>query len=90
LSKVYVHITFSTKKRHPFIDNAIKEELWRYLGGICKKLEYNPIRVGRHNDHVPIRCLSSKKITLINLLEEIKKKTSNTISTYNNVTPLFS
>ena len=34
LSKVYVHITFSTKKRYPFIDNVIEQELWTYLGGV--------------------------------------------------------
>ena len=42
LSKVYVHITFSTKNRYPFIDNEIEQELWAYLGGICKALECNP------------------------------------------------
>jgi hypothetical protein len=51
LSKVYVHITFSTKNRYPFIDNQIKEELWAYLGGVCKALECNPVRVGGHSDH---------------------------------------
>jgi len=45
LSKGYVHITFSTRDRYPFIDDAIKQELWAYLGGICKALECNPIRV---------------------------------------------
>ena len=52
LSKVYVHITFSTKKRYPFIDNAIEQELWSYIGGVCKELECNPIRVGGHNEHI--------------------------------------
>ncbi|MDR2690794.1 MAG: transposase, partial [Dysgonamonadaceae bacterium] len=65
LSKVYVHITFGTKNRYPFIDTEIREELWAYLGGICKGLESNPIRIGGHNDHVHICCLLSKKITQI-------------------------
>jgi REP element-mobilizing transposase RayT len=46
LSKVYVHITFSTKNRYPFIDKNIENELWAYIGGICKNLECNPLRVG--------------------------------------------
>jgi REP element-mobilizing transposase RayT len=81
LSKVYVHIVFSTKNRYPFIDNAIKQELWSYLGGICKALECNPIRVGGHNDHVHICCLLSRKITQMKLLEEIKKESSKWIKT---------
>ncbi|MDR0613194.1 MAG: IS200/IS605 family transposase [Dysgonamonadaceae bacterium] len=76
LSKVYVHLTFSTKNRYPFIDDAIKNDLWEYLGGICRGLECNPIRVGGHNDHVHICCLLSKKITQIKFVEEVKKQSS--------------
>ena len=81
LSKVYVHITFSTKNRYPFIDNEIEQELWAYLGAICKALECNPIRVGGYNDHIHICCLLSKKITQMKLLEEIKKESSKWIKT---------
>jgi len=81
LTKVFVHITFSTKHRQPFIDNEIERELWDYLGGVCKALECNPIRVGGHNDHVYICCLLSKKITQIKLLEEVKKQSSKWIKT---------
>ena len=81
LSKVYVHITFSTKHRYPLIDAAIEEELWAYLGGICESLECNPVRVGGHNDHVHICCLLSKKITQMKLLEEVKKNSSKWIKT---------
>ena len=81
LSKVYVHITFSTKHRYPFIDKAIEQELWEYIGGTCKALECNPIRVGGHSDHVHICCLLSKKITQIKLLEEVKKESSKWMKT---------
>ena len=81
LSKVYVHITFSTKKRYPFIDGNIEQELWAYIGGICKALECNPIRIGGHTDHIHICCILSKKITQIKLLEEIKKESSKWIKT---------
>ena len=81
LSKVYVHITFSTKKRYPFIDGNIEQELWAYIGGICKALECNPIRIGGHKDHVHICCLLSRKITQMKLLEEIKKESSRWIKT---------
>lgn len=79
LSKVYVHITFSTKNRYPFIDDVIKNNLWEYLGGICRELECNPICIGGHNDHVHICCLLSKKITQIKLIEEVKKQSSKWI-----------
>jgi len=81
LSKVCVHIVFSTKNRYPFIDNEIEQELWAYLGGICKALACNPIRVGGYSDHVHICCLLSRKITQVKLLEEIKKESSKWIKT---------
>jgi REP element-mobilizing transposase RayT len=76
LSRVYVHITFSTKNRYPFISNEIKTRLWEYIGGICKEFECNPIQVGGCNDHIHICCLLSKKIPQIKLLENIKKASS--------------
>ena len=81
LSYIYTHITFSTKNRHPFIDDGIKPELWAYIGGVCKALECSPIRVGGHDEHTHICCLLSKKITQIKLLEEIKKESSIWIKT---------
>jgi REP element-mobilizing transposase RayT len=81
LSKVYVHLTFSTKNRFPSIDNTVKERLWEYLGGICRGLECNPVQVGGHSDHVHILCLLSKKITQTQLMEEIKKQSSKWMKT---------
>jgi len=81
LSKVYVHITFSTKTHKPLIDDAIKASLFEYIGGICKGLDCNPVRVGGHRDHVHILCLLSRKIAQMKLLEEIKKQSSKWIKT---------
>ena len=81
LSQVYVHIVFSTKHRHPLIDDNISEELWAYIGGICNGLECQPLRVGGHDDHVHICCQLSRKITQMKLLEEVKKASSKWIKT---------
>ncbi|MCL2417619.1 MAG: transposase [Bacteroidales bacterium] len=45
-TKVYVHITFSTKNRYPSINKEVEQELWTYIGGVCKALECSPIRIG--------------------------------------------
>ncbi len=84
LSKVYVHITFSTKNRKDLIDVDIKSSLFEYLGGICKGLECNPVQVGGHKNHVHIVCLLSKKITQVKLMEELKKRSSKWIKTKGN------
>ena len=81
LNKIYVHLVFSTKHRQPLIGDSIKEELFSYLGGICKNLECNPIQVGGHKDHVHILFLLSKKIALMDLIEKVKSNSSKWIKT---------
>ena len=46
LSKVYTYIIFSTKHRKNFIDEQIENDLYNYIGGICKDLDCNPVQVG--------------------------------------------
>jgi len=79
LVKNSVHIIFSTKNRHPFIDDEIKDELFRYIGGICKNLECHPIIVGGYKDHVHILCMLSRKVALMKLVEKIKAYSSKWI-----------
>ena len=81
LSKVYVHIVFSTKYRKKLIRNEIKESLFEYIGGICRELECNQIKVGGHEDHIHVLCMLSRKISIMKLLEEVKKSSSRWIKT---------
>lgn len=76
LARVYVHLVFSTKHRRAFIDEALQPSLFAYLGGVCQALECHPLRVGGHVDHVHILCTLSRKMALMDLLEEIKKRSS--------------
>ena len=84
LAKVYVHIIFSTKHREKLITVSIKEELFSYIGGICKELECDPIIVGGHQDHIHILCVLSKKIALMKLIQEAKQSSSKWIKTKGN------
>ena len=81
LSKVYVHITFSTKNRQNLIDDSIKDSLYEYIGGVCKGLECNPVNVGGHKNHIHVLCILSRKVAQMKLLEEIKKRSSKWIKT---------
>lgn len=81
LVKNYLHIVFSTKHRKPLIHLPVETELHSYLGGICKNLECHPLIVGGHTDHIHILCMLSKKIVLMDLLEELKSHSSKWIKT---------
>ena len=76
LVKNYLHITFSTKYRQKHISEAVENELYNYLGGICKMLDCQPIKIGGYDDHVHILCMLSKKVAIIKLLEEVKSHSS--------------
>lgn len=80
-TKNYVHIVFSTKYRRPLIDDAIEEDLFAYLGGICNRLECTTIKVGGYRNHVHVLCSLSKKIPLMKLMEELKGHSSKWIKT---------
>jgi putative transposase len=84
LVRNYVHITFSTKYREKLITKDIQEELFNYLGGICRDLECYPVIVGGYSDHVHILCLLSRKLPLMKLLEEIKAHSSKWIKAKGN------
>mgnify|MGYP003623834279 CR=1 FL=1 len=63
LSKVFAHITFSTKHRYLFINHQVEERPWDFLGGSRRGLECYPLQIVGDKEHVHILCLLSKKIT---------------------------
>jgi len=77
----YIHIIFSTKQRQPLIHGPVENELHAYLGGICKRLDCQPIVVGGYTDHIHILCKLSKKISLMKFIEELKSHSSKWIKT---------
>jgi REP element-mobilizing transposase RayT len=81
LLRVATHLVFGTKNRQPLIDEAIEPELYAYLGGVCNEMDCQSIKVGGYLDHVHVLCLLSKKVALMDLLEEVKKRSSKWIKT---------
>ena len=81
LVKNYMHLIFSTKYRQHLIHPPVEEELHAYLGGICKRMECHPIKIGGYTDHVHILCMLSTKMALMKLLEEVKSHSSKWMKT---------
>jgi REP element-mobilizing transposase RayT len=76
LSKIIVHITFSTKNRQTFLNKAIRPKLYAYLTGILKKCESESILIGGVSDHIHILCTLSKNYSVSKVIEIIKKSSS--------------
>ena len=82
LSKLLIHIIFSTKNRVPFLsDRNIRHEMHSYLGGACNKLGCPVITVGGIADHVHILCHLSRNLSVSTLVREIKRESSKWVKT---------
>ncbi|MCP4630854.1 MAG: hypothetical protein GY850_46200 [bacterium] len=54
LTNLIYHVIFSTKIRAPMINKEIKDELYRYMGGIIKGEGGVLIQIGGMPDHIHI------------------------------------
>ena len=83
LAQNYLHIIFSVKNRKPLIPESIELDLFRYIGGLCKKLECPPLEVGGYKIMVIYYAcylnMLSKKVTLTTLVAKVKSKFSKWI-----------
>src|SRR5438309_10145196 len=74
LSAVYIHLTFSTKNRQPFLrDKVIRTRLHAQLGGISKSLGCAPILTGGVEDHVHLLARLGRTITQAEWIKELKR-----------------
>ncbi len=76
LSKVLLHVVFSTKNRANLILDEFKQELHSYLATTCRNHGSQAFRVGGTHNHVHIACTLPRTLTQSKLLEEIKKNSS--------------
>jgi len=59
LSRIYLHLIFSTKLREPILADSIRPALHSYLGGILRDLDSPAIEITSVSDHVHLLfCLS--------------------------------
>ena len=79
LSKVILHIIFSTKNREPWLDSAIRSRMHAYLATICRDLGGEEVWVDGVSDHVHIVTTLPRTLSQAELIEEIKKASSKWI-----------
>jgi REP element-mobilizing transposase RayT len=79
LTKILVHITFSTKNRAALIAGAIEPDLYAYTGGICRRMESPLLSMGGTADHVHMLVGLGKTVALSDLMLEVKRDTSKWI-----------
>ncbi|WP_029036074.1 IS200/IS605 family transposase [Salinimicrobium xinjiangense] len=76
LSKLYVHLIFSTKNRHPFITSLYEDSLYKNISGIFKNLNSPVLAINSMPDHLHVLFILSKNSSLAGTVEEVKKSSS--------------
>jgi putative transposase len=73
------HIVFSTKNRLPLVDDAIRDRLHEYIGGIARERGARLEAAGGTPDHVHLLISIHPQTALSDLLREIKAGASRWI-----------
>ncbi|MCC6970142.1 MAG: IS200/IS605 family transposase [Phycisphaerales bacterium] len=76
LTKLLVHVAFSTKHRTAIIPDSIEPELYAYIGGICRRMDSPLLAMNGTADHVHLLVSLAKTIALADLMLNIKRDSS--------------
>jgi REP element-mobilizing transposase RayT len=78
LSRVLIHIIFSTKNRFAFLtDEELRKRMHAYLAQIFKEQDSKAIEIGGTEDHVHVLCLLSRKYSISELIKLAKTNSSS-------------
>ncbi|HZE12441.1 MAG TPA: IS200/IS605 family transposase, partial [Chthoniobacterales bacterium] len=79
LSKVILHIVFSTKDRDSWLDLTVRPRIHAYLATICRDLGSGFVHVGGVSDHVHIVTTLPRTLSQARMIEDVKKTSSKWI-----------
>jgi putative transposase len=77
------HIVFSTKQREPLIIENLREELYKYIGGIIRGEEGILIEIGGIDDHIHLLVKIKPSISISEMLNKIKANSSKWVNENN-------
>jgi REP element-mobilizing transposase RayT len=81
LSKLYIHLVFSTKQREPLLLRPLRGRVHAYLATVLKNLDSPARKIGGMRDHVRILFRTSKNHALAGVMEAVKTSSSKWIKT---------
>jgi REP element-mobilizing transposase RayT len=77
LSKIYVHVIFSTKNGQRIIPERIREELQRYIIGCLNNIKSYSEEIYINPDHLHILCTLPRTDTTAQLISKMKTPSSH-------------
>jgi REP element-mobilizing transposase RayT len=79
LASVLVHLIYSTKNREPFITSVVETELYAYQATVFNEMGCPALIINGTADHVHALFRLSRTVTISDLVEEVKKRSSKWI-----------
>ena len=79
-TSLHCHIVFSTKNRERWLRPEIEEDVWRYLGGICRTHHVKALQIGGVDDHVHLLLGVPPTLALSDVMKRIKGESSKWLS----------
>ncbi len=74
------HIVFSTKGRKRLLSDALRDDVFAYMAGICKNLDGFALDIGGFYDHVHLLVRIPAKIAVSDFVGKLKANTSKQIN----------
>jgi REP element-mobilizing transposase RayT len=81
LAKVNIHLVFSTKKQVKIIDPDIEIELYPYMAKLFRECDSPALIINGTENHLHSLFLLSRKFTISQVVEKVKKTSSKWIKT---------
>ena len=77
LSKVFIHVVFSTKDREPWLEKTVRGSLHAYLATVVRDLDAEALRVGGTADHVHLAATLPRTMTQADMVQHIKTSSTH-------------
>jgi REP element-mobilizing transposase RayT len=78
-TKIYIHVVFAVRNRHPLINASWEDELYKYITGIIRNKGQLLIAINGTRDHIHLLIGMKPDCALSDLVREIKKSSNKFI-----------
>ena len=76
LSKLYIHLIFSTQQREPLPIPSVRGSLHAYLATVLKNQDSPALKIGGTSDHAHLLFRLSKNLALADVVKKVKTSSS--------------
>lgn len=76
LSKIHVHLVFSTKNRQPLINDDVRDAMHAYMSGILTQLGCPSLEINSTTDHVHTLLDLSRIRSISEVVKDLKTASS--------------